>query len=314
MSKVSIVVPIYGVEHYIERCAASLFNQSYKDIEYVFVNDGTKDNSMSVLNNVINSHYNELKGQIKIINKENAGLPQARKTGIEHSAGDYILHVDSDDWLEENAVEILMKRAEETGADLIYFNFTYIYNNKFKKSRYKYYSSCEKGRFIRDIINVKTYGSVWSKFVKRELYTNYDFFYPYYGIAEDRLYSIQLLNYASSISFEPCSLYYYDLRNPESMLKSSRKKRRYEYAMNFLELYDYYKDKDYNPLKGNEDSVFYTIGFYFDNKCFDDKELGEKLLKAKLSTGLYINIFKQIILKIKAFIFILKNKLWKNSR
>ena len=87
---ISIIVPIYGVEAYIEQCG-------WKDIEFVFVNDGTPDNSMEVLAEVLND-YPSRKGQVKIINKPNGGLPQARKSGVEVATGDYIMHVDSDDW------------------------------------------------------------------------------------------------------------------------------------------------------------------------------------------------------------------------
>lgn len=110
-NKVSIIVPIYGVEKYIERCARSLFEQSFKDIEYIFVNDCTTDASMSILASVIRDYpgYN-----IHIINKKtNEGLPQARKTGVIASTGEYIMHVDSDDWLEPKAIEKLYLMAIE---------------------------------------------------------------------------------------------------------------------------------------------------------------------------------------------------------
>ena len=100
----SIVVPVYGVEKYIGRCAETLFSQTYDNIQFVFVNDGTKDKSMEVLAEVLEG-YQHLKDRVVIVNKENGGLPAARKTGMEYVTGDYVLHVDSDDWLELDAVE-----------------------------------------------------------------------------------------------------------------------------------------------------------------------------------------------------------------
>lgn len=99
MLKVSILVPIYGVEQYIERCAKSLFEQTYSEIEYVFVNDCTKDDSIGVLNRVLEK-FPQRKLQVRIINHEkNKGLGAARRTAILNANGDYILHVDSDDYI-----------------------------------------------------------------------------------------------------------------------------------------------------------------------------------------------------------------------
>ena len=107
-SKVSIVVPVYGVEKYIERCARSLFTQTFGDIEYIFVNDCTKDSSMQVLEFVMKDYPAR---NVRIINKEkNEGLPQARKTGVLASTGDFIMHIDSDDWVEHDIVEKLYAR------------------------------------------------------------------------------------------------------------------------------------------------------------------------------------------------------------
>ena len=115
---ISVVVPIYGVEAYIGQCAHSLLSQSWKDTEFVFVNDGTPDRSMEVLQSVLE----EFPGRdVKIVNKENGGLPQARKSGVEASSGDYIMHVDSDDWIEPGAIEKLARKAIETDADVIHY-------------------------------------------------------------------------------------------------------------------------------------------------------------------------------------------------
>ena len=118
MYKVSIVVPIFGVEKYIERCARSLFEQTYDKIEFIFVNDGTKDRSMEILESLIDEKFSHLKERIVIINKENGGLPSARKAGLECAEGEYVLFADSDDWLDTNAVAKVMTVAERTGAAL----------------------------------------------------------------------------------------------------------------------------------------------------------------------------------------------------
>ena len=102
---ISVVAPIYGVEKFIGRFAESLLSQSYPHVQYIFVNDGTKDASIDVLEGIINKEYNHLRDRIIIVNKENGGLPSARKAGMEYVTGDYVWHVDSDDWLELNMYE-----------------------------------------------------------------------------------------------------------------------------------------------------------------------------------------------------------------
>lgn len=106
---VSILVPIYGVEKYIKRCAISLFEQTYKNIEFVFVNDCTRDSSISVLKDVV-TEYPYLANKVKIINHiHNKGLAAARNTAIKESSGDFVFHVDADDWLEKTAIESCVK-------------------------------------------------------------------------------------------------------------------------------------------------------------------------------------------------------------
>ena len=119
---VSIVIPVYGVEKYIAEFADSAFTQTYPHIQYVFVNDGTKDRSIEVLEEVIDNKYPALKDKVVIVNKQNGGLPSARKAGLEHVTGDYVWHVDPDDWIEKDAVESIVNKIEETGADVVYFN------------------------------------------------------------------------------------------------------------------------------------------------------------------------------------------------
>ena len=100
MPKVSVIVPIYKVEPFIERCARSLFEQTLDDIEYIFVNDCTPDKSMEVLSRVLED-YPGRKEQVRIITMPvNSGLPKVRRAGLEVASGDYIIHCDSDDWVD----------------------------------------------------------------------------------------------------------------------------------------------------------------------------------------------------------------------
>lgn len=119
MNRVSILVPVYNVADKIERCAVSLFEQTYKDIEYVFVNDCTPDNSIEVLEAVL-ERYPERKSQVRILhNERNLKLAGARNRLYDAATGDLIMIVDSDDYIATDACERLVQRMQETGAEII---------------------------------------------------------------------------------------------------------------------------------------------------------------------------------------------------
>lgn len=127
---VSVCVPVYGVERYIEKCCRSLFEQTYPNIEYVFVNDCTPDNSIEVLKQVLRD-YPIREKMVKIVHHEkNKGLSAARNTAVEMTEGEYLLHVDSDDYLDLNVVEALVNRAQEEKADVVFYDMRYVYPDK----------------------------------------------------------------------------------------------------------------------------------------------------------------------------------------
>lgn len=117
-TKVSIIVPVYNVEKYIEKCLDSLINQSYKNVEIVVINDGSTDNSINIIMDKYNSN-----DRIYIYNKKNGGLSSARNLGLDKATGDYLLFVDSDDWLELDCVEKLVDVIESQNADIIEFGY-----------------------------------------------------------------------------------------------------------------------------------------------------------------------------------------------
>ena len=119
MYKVSILVPIYNVERYIERCARSLFEQTYTNLEYVFVDDCSPDRSLALLQDVIKD-YPQRKDAVRIVSHEkNRGLAATRNTALECATGVFISHVDSDDWIAPRMIECLVSKQQETDADIV---------------------------------------------------------------------------------------------------------------------------------------------------------------------------------------------------
>lgn len=118
--KVSVIIPIYKVEAYAERCARSLMEQSYPDMEFIFVDDGSPDGSVGIIKRVCSEYSRDVR---ILVHPENKGLPAARNTGLQASTGEWILNVDSDDWLEPTMVEHLLSAAVKADADLAYCDY-----------------------------------------------------------------------------------------------------------------------------------------------------------------------------------------------
>jgi len=303
---ISLVAPIYGVERYIERFAESVLGQSYPHIQFVFVNDGTKDRSIEILESIIDARYSHLRERVVIVNKENGGLPAARKTGMEYVTGDYVWHIDSDDRIADDAVRKIAGCAEQTDADIIYFNFYKEYEDRTRLKADKDYTSAQKSVYLRDMYNHKAHGCVWNKCVRRSLYTENEVHFPEYSYAEDIFLMSQLVGYARSIVHLDEALYHYRKDNPGAITRQNSKKRRREAALNFLALYEIYRDTECNPVSAILDDGFYRAGAYsvlYGLGLFDRYPyLADKIKAAGLRSNGDIWIPVQILLKIYAFL------------
>jgi glycosyltransferase involved in cell wall biosynthesis len=261
---ISIVAPIYGVENYIAEFAESVLSQSYPHIEFIFVNDGTKDHSIEILEDIIEKRYSHLRKQIKIVHKANGGLPAARVTGLEHVTGDYVYHVDSDDWIEPDSIAKIAAKIEETGADVIYFNHIKEYPSKSKYKRERLYKSGEQAKYVRNMYNHCSYSSVWNKCFRHSLYTEHVIHSPKYGYAEDCCVTTQLIGYAKSLAYLDEYVYHYRKGNPNALTGQQRRKRKREYSLNFIDLYLKYRDVpvEQNPIACIFDDILIQLGWY----------------------------------------------------
>lgn len=303
---ISLVIPIYGVEKYIGRFAESVLGQSYPHIQFVFVNDGTRDRSMEILQETIDAGYGHLRERIVVVNKENGGLPTARKAGMEYATGDYVWHIDSDDWIEPDAVAKIAMCAESTGADIVYFDFFKEYDGRTRLKTESDY--VDKDRYIRDMYNHNAFGCVWNKCVRRSIYVDNTVYFPEYSYAEDTFLMTQLVGYSSSMVHLKEPLYHYRKDNPHAITKQRRVKRRREAVINFLSLYEIYAagPEKGNPILPITDDIFYRAGWYsliYGFGLFREYDyLAEKILGAKVRSRSDIGIPVQLFLKAFAFI------------
>lgn len=210
--KVSVVIPIYNTGKYIERCARSLFEQTLSDIEYIFVNDCSTDNSIEVLNNVI-KEYPHLNNQIKIINhKQNCGLAGARITGLANATGEYIIQCDSDDWLDLDAYRSLYYTAKESDADVIIFGIMCEYNGYSKKLETPTFS--DDHDIFALSLSGQLHNSLANKLIKRSLFEKYHITWKNgVNMLEDSSVTPKILYFAKKVVFVNEPYYHYDQQN-----------------------------------------------------------------------------------------------------
>ena len=160
--KISVIIPVYNVEKYIGQCLDSIVNQTYKNLEIIIVNDGTKDNSMRVVEKYLSDK------RIKIINKENGGLSSARNKGMEEVTGEYISFVDSDDWIELDTYERLIKNL--TNEDVIIFNHSRVEDSTGEVIESKHIKDNEMIELQENFryLYAKIAHSCWNKLYKTE--------------------------------------------------------------------------------------------------------------------------------------------------
>lgn len=214
MDKISVIVPVYNVETTVGKCIESILNQTFSDIELIVVNDGTPDKSMEVV-----EKYKQDK-RIKIVNKENAGLPQARKTGFENSTGEYIFFVDSDDWIEPNTLELLYRAIKSANADIACCNIEVDYLNSDRKEYIKAkktgeFSRHESIRMIHDMNGIFQYA--WNKLYCRKVIRENNFPKGHF-IGEDYCTVLAIMENVLKITQIPECLYHY-VQNEGSMTK-----------------------------------------------------------------------------------------------
>lgn len=168
--KVSVVVPIYKVEKYLGRCIESITNQSYTNLEIILVNDGSPDRCGDIC-----EEYALQDSRIKVLHKENGGLSDARNFGMNYVTGEYTVFVDSDDWLELNMIETMIKLVNEYNSDIVQVGFYYTYNNYLLFDD-RYYSENDKPIVLDNyslmkelVTNEKVKNFAWGKLYKTEL-------------------------------------------------------------------------------------------------------------------------------------------------
>lgn len=211
MPKVSVIVPVFNVEKCIEKCARSLFGQTLNDIEYIFIDDCSPDNSIAILRTIIED-YPGRKPFVRIISHQsNKGTAAARRTGLNVAGGEYVAFCDSDDWIDLSMYEKMIAKAEAENADIVFSDYWNVWT-----SNNEYITTIRSRKpILGEVIARNIPVSLCPRIFRRTLFQN-EITYPQYNMGEDFSLFVQLVYYARKISYVQEGLYYY-YQNPESI-------------------------------------------------------------------------------------------------
>ncbi len=235
MAKVSIIVPVYNVEKYLEKCLDSLVNQTFKDIEIIIVNDGSTDNCKKI----IDKYYAKYNNLIKVINQENKGLGAARNTGLKSATSDYIIFVDSDDYVEPNMAYEMYNKILQEQADFVICGFNVI-NEHYDLISKTFPNKYETYNFNTQMI----FGNLcaWNKIIKKSLLDD-DLNFRNNVWYEDIDFSFKLFLKSKKMCILHKNLYNYLLRQG-SIMNSNNLRKNLDLIDAFNEIINYAKQNN----------------------------------------------------------------------
>ena len=241
MKSVSVIVPFYNVENYIEKCLETLVNQTLEDIEIILVNDGSKDRSKIIVDKFL-KQYPE---KIVYLEKENGGLSDARNYAIPYVKGEYIAFLDSDDYVEKTMYKDMYELAKKENSDMVECDFYWEYpdKNKIKEDKGAIYNG--KKEMIEKVRVV-----AWNKLIKKEVLEKSKVLFPKGLRYEDVEFTYKLVPYLEKVSFlkKPC-VHYIQREGSISNNQNERNKEIFQVLDNVISfykennLYDEYKDE-----------------------------------------------------------------------
>lgn len=234
---ISVIVPIYNVEAYLEECINSILKQSYRNLEIILIDDGSPDNC-----SVLCDAWAEKDSRIRVIHKSNGGLSDARNAGLEVATGDYIAFVDSDDWILPEMYEKMLFTIKKENADICACNIRSCYPDYEEEWGCKEYTVGNSEQILDMLYSDTKYPvSAWNKLYKRECWKELRF--PVGKICEDAFTTYHLVHNAERIVQIPEAFYCYRIR-PQSIMTSTFSIKRMDeeeaWRVNYQFVKDYY--------------------------------------------------------------------------
>ncbi len=305
MDKVSVIVPVYNVENYLEKCLDSIISQTYKNLEIILVDDGSTDSSGKICDS-----YAKKDKRIKVIHKENGGLSDARNMGLDVASGKFISFVDSDDYIDKRFIEILYNNIIKTKADISICDFVWVYDKKIKYNKYSKKRIVVEGNRKYDYLynEYSVIGpSQWNKLYKKYIFD--DIRFPYGKLCEDQFVIHKELFKAKKVSYILKPLYYYVQRSDSIMHVMNVK--RFDVIDAWMERVDFFhKNKLYEfeiiARKNLVNHIIYLVSkFSKEKKSKEEKKSINNIInRNKKNIKVSLRQSKNIKDKIKYFMFL----------
>lgn len=231
MKKISIIIPVYNAEKYLDRCIQSIVNQTYKNLEIILINDGSIDKSGDICDK-----WAEKDNRIKVIHQVNSGVSVVRNTGLDSAIGEYITFVDSDDYIELDYCEILYKALERNNVDIAYGDYS---TNKHIRNTSKQIKWSSKEY---DPVYKTPYFFVWGALYKKDILKNIRFDSDLY-VGEDSYFFAQAVKKSSNLVFVDKVLYHY-ICYPNSALHGTFNSKKYTELESWNRICSLYEDNE----------------------------------------------------------------------
>lgn len=319
---ITIIIPVYNVENFLDECIKNIVNQTYKNLEIIIINDGSTDKSLEIMNS-----YKEKDKRIKIISKKNEGVSCARNEGIKYINGEFVIFIDSDDYLEKNMLEKLYFYANNFEADMVICNYNMVKDNNIvrRKNEFNYNGILDKEEFFKKIFMPQYFsGYLWNKLIRSDIIIkNSILFEKDIHMMEDLLFVIKIAELSEKIYWNNnLKLYNYIQRSNGAMRKNYNMKtvtalKVYEQIIPYVEKYNksyinFYKYnylfcamkskkvlKDNNKLNSEEKKYIKIIR----KKCFwGAMYCKQRSMQAKIKLAILCispKIYEKILEKIK---------------
>lgn len=253
--KVSIIVPIYNAEKYLEKCLESILKQTYINIELILINDGSTDNSDKIC-----ERYRKIDNRIKYFEQNNQGVSSARNKGMKESTGDFLIFVDADDYIEPNMIELLYTNAKENRCEIVICNYNIVNANKIIQKEYLINSSIiTSEEFIKYMLSEEYYqGYLWNKLIDKRIISNYRFDKDI-SIMEDLLFLLELSPKINKVYILKDEYLYYYVQHNSSALHKKNIQKITNSLMAYEKILDYINQ---NNLILLDDNYYYYVWNY----------------------------------------------------
>lgn len=278
-AKVSVIVPVYNVEKYLEKCLNSLVGQTLSDIEILVVNDGSPDNSQAIIDDFAARYPDKIRPFIK----ENGGLSDARNFGIAHAEGEYIAFVDSDDYVDMDMYELMYQKATECDADVVCCPFTLVADDEIVPQHFgdgvSHFgkSVAESPQILRQ---VNSYA--WNKMYRRDFWNRHDFCFPVGRLFEDSALIYNVMGAANRVECVDTPFYYYLFSRADS-ITNTVDERVFDILHSISGVVKYYKTLPQTPELQDEIAYLclrHTMARIYKLDRVSDKQLARRFVDA----------------------------------